>query len=64
MAIIVTQAGSMRRGLGDRIERLVKPIAVALKLDCLDAQKQLKPNSLCAKRRDWVNKIGRKCGCG
>jgi len=46
-----------KRGLGDLIEAAVKPIAVALKLDCLDQQQKLKPESPCAQRRDRLNKI-------
>jgi hypothetical protein len=53
-----------KKGLGDRIERIVKPIAVALKMPCLDEQKQLKPDCGCAKRRDWLNKFGQKVGIG
>ena len=51
-------------GIGDYIEWLVKPIAVALKMDCLDEQQKLKPESPCGKRRDWANKQGRKIGIG
>ena len=43
------------RGLGDVVERLAKPIAVALKMPCLDAKRELKPESPCAKRRDKLN---------
>lgn len=42
-------------GLGDRIERLVKPIAKALRLGCLDENGHLKPESPCAKKRDRIN---------
>jgi len=41
--------------LGTKIEHAVKPIAVALKLDCLDEEKRLKPESPCGQRRDWLN---------
>lgn len=41
--------------VGTMIEHTVKPIAKALKLDCLDEQAQLKPQSPCAKRRDWLD---------
>jgi hypothetical protein len=51
-------------GLGDRIERIVKPIAVALKAPCLDEEKRLKTESPCAKRRDVLNKLGYKVGIG
>lgn len=44
-------------GLGDAIERIVKPLAKALKLPCLEASGGLKPESPCAKRRDALNKI-------
>jgi len=44
-------------GLGDVIEGMVKPIARALRLDCLDEQGKLKPQSGCAQRRDRLNKI-------
>ena len=44
-------------GLGDLVERLVKPIAIALKLPCLDEQNQLRPESPCAKRRDALNRL-------
>ena len=52
------------RGLGDMIERLVHPIAVALKLPCLDEKQELKPQSPCAKRRAWLNEQGKKVGIG
>jgi hypothetical protein len=45
--------------LGDRIERLVKPIAKLLRLPCLDEQHKLRPNSPCARRRDRLNRMGR-----
>jgi hypothetical protein len=44
------------RGLGDVIERAMKPIASVLKMNCLDAEKKLKPESPCAKRREALNK--------
>lgn len=48
-------------GLGDWVERQLHPIAVALKLPCLDEkQEHLRPESPCAKRRDELNKIGEK----
>jgi len=38
--------------LGDAFHVVAKPIAVALKLDCIDPDtKQLRPESKCAKRR-------------
>jgi hypothetical protein len=51
-------------GLGDRVEKLVKPMAIALKMKCLDEQKQLKPESPCAKRRNKLNELGRSVGIG
>jgi hypothetical protein len=44
-------------GLGDIVEAMAKPIARALKLDCLDAQHNLKPQSRCAQRRARLNRI-------
>lgn len=42
--------------LGDRIERLVHPIAVAINWPCLDDEKKgLRPESRCAKMRDLLN---------
>ena len=63
---IVRIGGSEKaaRGLGDMVEMLAKPIAVALKLNCLDEQKQLKPESPCARRRAWLNAQGKKVGIG
>ena len=52
------------RGLGDMVERLVHPIAVALKLPCLDEKQELRPQSPCARRRAWLNEQGRKVGIG
>lgn len=46
-----------RLRLGDRAERLAKPIAKALRMDCLDEAGNLKPESGCAKRRDRLNKL-------
>lgn len=43
--------------LGDKLEKLFKPIARALKLPCLDANADLKPESPCAKRRDRLNEL-------
>lgn len=43
-------------GLGDLIHTVARPIAVALKLPCIDAEtKELKPESPCAKRRAAFN---------
>ncbi len=49
-----------RRGLGDVVETLAKPIARALRLDCLDENDKLKPESPCAKKRDALNRITRR----
>ena len=43
--------------LGDKVERMVKPIAKLLKLPCLDKNGKLIPGTPCAKRRDALNKI-------
>lgn len=57
MIIHSTTAQKPARGLGDLVERIAKPFAVALKMPCLDENKQLKPESPCAKRRDFLNRI-------
>ncbi len=44
-------------GPGDLVELAAKPIARALKIDCLDAQGSLKPDSGCAQRRNALNKL-------
>ena len=49
--------GLDRELLGDKIEALVKPIAKAFKLPCLDKNGGLKPMSGCAKRRDKINQL-------
>lgn len=52
-------------GLGDMVERVLHPIAVALNLPCLDAEKKaLRPESPCAQKRDAINDFGRKIGIG
>ena len=57
--------GKAKSGLGDLIERIVHPVAVALDLPCLDERKEkLRPESPCAKRRDAANRIGKKLGIG
>lgn len=43
--------------LGDKIERLVKPIAKAIKSPCLDKDGNLKTDSRCRKIRDKLNKL-------
>lgn len=55
---------SPRMGLGDMVEKIAKPIAVALKMPCLDEEKRLKQGCGCAKRRDWLNQVGQKVGIG
>lgn len=45
------------KGLGDIVEQLIKPVAKALNLPCLNEQKKLRPDSPCAKRRNFLNKI-------
>lgn len=45
------------RGLGDVVERIAKPIARALNMPCLDENRQLRPESPCAKRRDAMNNM-------
>lgn len=60
---IITRRGSnvteepARLRLGDKVERLVKPIAKALNLPCLDERGDLKEDCGCAKRRDALNEI-------
>jgi len=50
-------ARAERIGLGDQLERIAGPIAKALGLPCHDKETgRLKPESGCAKRRDWANK--------
>lgn len=49
-------------GLGDRVEKLIHPIAVALKLPCLDDKQQLRPESPCGRRRARLNELGKKIG--
>jgi hypothetical protein len=44
-------------GPGDLVERLAKPLAKALRLSCLDAQGNLKPDSGCAKRKAALNRL-------
>jgi len=51
-----------RPGLGDRIEKIVKPIAKALKMKCLDEKNRLRAGSPCAKRRDAANRLGKVIG--
>jgi hypothetical protein len=54
-----------KRGLGDMVERVFHPVAVALRLPCNDQKTgTLKPESPCAKRRDKLNELGKKAGIG
>jgi hypothetical protein len=43
-------------GLGDVVERIVKPVAVAFGMDCLDDRNRLKSGTPCARRRDALNR--------
>lgn len=43
-------------GLGSLLEMIAKPIAVSLKLKCVDEKGALRPDSGCAQRRDWLNR--------
>lgn len=43
------------KGLGSTIERVLKPIAQGLGLDCYDASGHLDPASPCGQRRDKLN---------
>jgi hypothetical protein len=50
-------------GLGDLVERAVKPIARAMGHPCLDKEKTgLRVGSPCDERRKKVNKVGEKFG--
>jgi len=51
----VTAASFSTGGVGSIIEKLVKPIAKALKLSCLEKDGNLRPTSPCAKRRQILN---------
>ena len=58
-----TAAPRKANGLGDRVERFVKPVAMALKLPCLESSGGgLKPESPCARHRDRLNELGAKVG--
>ena len=53
--------GNCGKGLGDKIERAVHPMAAALHWPCLDEkQETLRPQSPCAKARDWINKTEKR----
>lgn len=56
-ALTAAQRAARPPGLGDKIEKIIKPVAVALKLPCLDEHGNLKPESPCAKRKLLLNKI-------
>lgn len=43
-------------GLGDLVEKVAKPIAKALGMDCLDKEGNLRPESKCAEKRDRLNR--------
>ena len=45
------------RGAGDIVEMLAKPIAKAMKMDCLDDKGSLKPDSPCGRRKRHLNRI-------
>lgn len=74
MALTLIKTGSTKQsgparprppmGLGDMVEKAAKPIAKALKMDCLDQNDQLKPASPCWKKRAWLNEQGKKIGIG
>lgn len=49
-----------QNGLGDIVESIAKPIARFFSMKCLDEAGNLRPESNCAKRRDRLNRIGRK----
>ena len=53
-----------KKGLGDYGEIIAHPIAVAMKLPCLDKHEELRPESPCARRRAWLNEQGKKIGIG
>jgi len=46
-----------RVGLGDVVEKLAKPVAVALRMKCLDRDQRLLPESPCAKKREVLNEV-------
>jgi len=74
MALTLIKTGSTKQsgparqrppmGLGDMVEVVAKPIAKALKMDCLDQNEQLRPASPCWRRRAWLNAQGKKVGIG
>lgn len=51
---------SPRAGLGDLVAAVATPIARALRLPCIDpATNQLRPESVCAQRRETLNRLTR-----
>lgn len=46
-----------KKGLGDLVERAVKPIAKAFKHPCLQPDDTLRPGSPCAKIKAALNKL-------
>lgn len=64
MASRVRTFKTRKLGLGDIIEKVAHPLAVALRLPCLDDNQQLRPDSPCGRRRDKANELGRKIGIG
>lgn len=46
--------------IGDAIHKIALPIAKTLKLGCVDELGNLKPESPCAKRREWLNNLSKK----
>lgn len=50
-------AGKKPMGLGDLVEKLVKPVAKVLGLPCLTTAGTLRPESPCAARRDALNRL-------
>jgi hypothetical protein len=50
-------ASKRRRGLGDMVERAVKPFAKAIRHPCLQPDDTLRPGSPCAKIKAALNKL-------
>lgn len=57
---ISARVSTPSRGVGTILERMLKPLARKLSLMCLDDNGQLRKNSGCARRRDWLNKLGQQ----
>ena len=47
--------GKEVEGMGDVVEIMAKPLAIMLKLPCLDENGKLKPTSPCAGRKKLMN---------